>query len=211
MSIGAGCPKFSNLVHDVRRLKKNRICANLRGSSRRRSAMCPAVGRWLFLQRHEDFPVHRADGRRVAQGDVDAAVGEADVVEHDLDFVVAHDVPDFTLDGGEVGLRRFQLRAGGRAHVQSHLPGVHRREKVRPQFREQHAGKRDQREEKPRRQQRATHRPGEVMAVGVAEGVEASLKAIVDRSKRVAAPSALDVVGAVPVPVFFPGTFSAAA
>ena len=95
--------------------------------------MCAAVGRVLFVEGNEDFAVHRADGGGIAQGDVDAAVGQADVVENDVDLVVADDLADGGFDLGEIVLGLLDARAGRGADVQAHLAGIHLREEIHAQ------------------------------------------------------------------------------
>ena len=84
----------------------------------------------FFVERNEDFPVHRADGGGIAQGDIDAAVGEADVVEKHVDLVVADDLSNGGFNAGKIGLRGFNARAGRTANVQAHLAGIHLREEI---------------------------------------------------------------------------------
>ncbi len=55
----------------------------------------------FLLERHQDFAVHRPDGRRIAEGNVDAAIGQTDIVEHDFDLVLADDLADRRFDLGK--------------------------------------------------------------------------------------------------------------
>ena len=67
----------------------------------------------LLVEGDEDFPVGRRNLRAVAQGQVDAAVGDADVVQHRGDFVRRDLLAEELGDVGEVVLGLFQARAGG--------------------------------------------------------------------------------------------------
>ena len=95
--------------------------------------------RVLLFQRDQNLAVHRTDGRGVAERDVDAAVGQADIVEHDLDLIVADDLADRRLDLGEIALGLLEPAARGRADVQAHLPGVDLRKEVHAEPRKQQA------------------------------------------------------------------------
>ncbi len=76
------------------------------------------------LERDEDFAVGVRDGRVGAEGEVDAAVGQADVVEDELGFVRRDDGADVALDGGEVLLGILQAQTHGRVDMQAHLAGI---------------------------------------------------------------------------------------
>ena len=82
------------------------------------------------LERHEDLAVQRPDGAGVAVREVDAAVGYAQVVEDRLELGGRDELADLGLHavGDEGGL--LDARAGGSAHVQADLAGVHAGEEV---------------------------------------------------------------------------------
>ena len=84
----------------------------------------------LRLERDQDLAVGRRHERRVAEGQVDAAGGEADVVEDGVDLVGRDRLADHVLDLGEAALGLLEARAGRGADVQAELPGVDRREEV---------------------------------------------------------------------------------
>ena len=66
--------------------KKNSTPGKCFGSFAR-STVTNSLGRAvLALQRHQDLAVERADGAGVAVGQVDAAVGHAEVVEDGLEL-----------------------------------------------------------------------------------------------------------------------------
>ena len=85
-------------------------------------------GRMLLVQRDQDLAIHRADRRGVAQRDIDAAIGQADVVEDHVDLVVADDVADGALDLREIVLRlldpgAWQVRGRAGASVRRRFAG----------------------------------------------------------------------------------------
>src|SRR4029077_1281161 len=87
-------------------------------------------GRVFLAQRDQDLAVHGTDCRRIAQGNVDAAVGQPDVVEDDADLPRADELADGGLDFGESGVGGLDACAWGRAYVQPHLAGVDLGEEV---------------------------------------------------------------------------------
>ena len=84
----------------------------------------------VFLQGNKNFAIHRTDSRTVAQGDVDTAVGEAEIVEDDVDLLVADDFANRRFDLCDVGFRLFELRACGSSEVKPHLACIHLREEI---------------------------------------------------------------------------------
>src|ERR1700693_2130856 len=90
----------------------------------------------LLLQRNQNFPVHRTDGGRIAQRDIDTAVWQANIVQDDADLVPTDNLVDRVLDFGEITLGLLKTAAGRRANVKPHLAGVNLREKVSTKLRE---------------------------------------------------------------------------
>jgi len=60
-----------------------------------------------------ECPITRPDGWTVAKSQIEAAVGQADVVENRVQLVAGNHVPDFILDIGEKHLGFFDACAGG--------------------------------------------------------------------------------------------------
>ena len=89
----------------------------------RRRETYPSVGAvMLRIQRDEDLAVGRRDDRGVAERQVDAAAGDADVVDDHLDLVGRDRLADHRLDLGvaaprspRCACRRGSARAGGTA------------------------------------------------------------------------------------------------
>ena len=86
---GRGLAEIQHLIDDIGGLKEELQLGEMRrqrpaqlGDELRRRLM-------LFLQRNQYLAIHRAHGGRIAQGDIDAAVRQADVVEHDVDLIAA--------------------------------------------------------------------------------------------------------------------------
>ena len=124
-----GQTEIEDLAHDVRRLGEEpqigesprQLLAERLEVLRRRTMR--------RLHRHQDLPVRRPDGHVVAQGEVDV-VRQADVVGDHRQLVGRDHLADVVLDLLEIDFCLFDPGAGRRAHVQSELAGVHRREEV---------------------------------------------------------------------------------
>jgi hypothetical protein len=128
----AGQPEVQHLGDDVRRLEEER---QLRELPRQLPPEQVDVlrGRAVVLgERDQDLAVGRRVQRAVAQHEVDAAVRDADVVEHHVQLVLGDPLPDRSRHPGEVGLGLLDPGAGRRPDVQPDLPGVHGREEVLP-------------------------------------------------------------------------------
>ncbi len=99
------------------------------------------------LQREQQFSIEGADGAGVAVREVDAAVGNAQVVEDGLELVGRHQLADG--DFHPVGQARgfLDAGAGGGAHMQADLPRIHGREEVAAQHRVQQARQQTEAEE----------------------------------------------------------------
>ena len=82
------------------------------------------------LERDEHFAVERADGGGVGEGEVDAADGQADVVEHEVEFVGRDDLADDVLDLGKAAFGFLDAGAARRADVEAELAGIDLREEV---------------------------------------------------------------------------------
>ena len=89
MSIGAGKPKFRICETMSAGWKKNSTPGKRAGSSRRRRRDVVRSRMMMFgIQRDQNFSIARADHARAAIGKIDARVGNADVIEHRLQFVL---------------------------------------------------------------------------------------------------------------------------
>src|SRR5262249_24570676 len=83
-----------------------------------------AVGLFFRVERYEDLAVGRSDGGDVDECQVDAAGGEADVVQKLGNLDGWNDVADLGLDLREDSLSLFDASAFGGADVESHLAGI---------------------------------------------------------------------------------------
>ena len=79
---------------------------------------------------HEDIGVARADRRRCRIGQVDAAVGDADVVDDGRDLASGNQLPDRLLDSIAQGRGLIDADAGGTPQVELDLAGVDAREEI---------------------------------------------------------------------------------
>ena len=78
----------------------------------------------MMLERDQDFAVGHAGSRAVAEGQAVTAIGQADVVDDEVDVLFRHQAPDLGLDGAEIAFRFLDARARRGAHVQPELAGV---------------------------------------------------------------------------------------
>jgi hypothetical protein len=142
-------------------------------------------GSVLGRERNQDLPIHRTDGGRIAQRDIQAAIGQPDIIQDRVDLAVADDAPDFRLDAGEVGLGLLDAAADGGADVQPHLPGVDPRKEVLAKPREEKQGGDHQDQKEADGGQGPGQHPGKAVAVGVAKALEAVVEPAVHRAQRI--------------------------
>ena len=178
--------KIQHLIDDVGRLEKELQRGKRPGQYLPQARHMIGRRGMRRFQRDQDLAVHRADRGRIAQGNVDAAVGQADVVEQHIDLVLADGLADLRLDLRKPGLRGLEPAARGRPHMESHLTGIDLRKEVPSQFREQGEGGPHQAQE----EQTGAERTGETdlqhVAVALADALKAILKRVMHLHQRVA-------------------------
>ena len=168
--------EVQHLRGDVRRLKPKAQFGKLPRQLLPEAGDVAGGGMVILLEIDENLPVGRRNLRAVAQRHVDAAIGNADVVEHHFNFVGRNLRAKERLDFGEIFLGLFQPRSGWGPHVQTDLPGIDAGEKVATDQRQQPA---DEKHEQP--VNRSTVDPAmlqgqrEIPAVKPAEPFELSL------------------------------------
>src|SRR6266571_1086768 len=135
---GRGRAEIQNLRDDVRRLKEE---LHAREALRKFFAQIVDVragGLAAFLpQLDKNLRVGRSDGAGVAVGQVNAAVGQANVVQDGRDLVFGNRFADDSID--LIGKARgfLDAQAGARAHVQADLAGVDFWKEVAPEHADQ--------------------------------------------------------------------------
>ena len=161
--------------------KKNCSCAKRCGQLAAQIGDESRRRRVLLLQGDQDLAIHRAHGGGIAQGDVDAAVGQADVVEHDVDLVVADDMPNLRLrrrrnmpasSRGAFRAARARAGASGRHRPAGRNPG--------PAAGTEQGTADHQNDERRNGRHRLRQRPGQRIAILLAERLEASFEAVMD-------------------------------
>ncbi len=140
----------------------------------------------LFVERDQDFAVHRTDRRRVAQRDVNAAVRQTDVVQDDVDLVITDEPPDRAFDPGEFLLRRFEPCARRAANVQPHLAGIYLWEEILAQAGEEQARNNHQDDEENDGRKRLAHAPINRRAICIAKPVESIIEPAMNQPEWVA-------------------------
>src|SRR6266403_1554639 len=139
----------------------------------------------LFLQRNEYFAVHRTDGGRITQRDIDAAIRQADIVQHDVDLVAADDLVNRALDFGEITLRLLEPARRRRTNVKPHLAGVDLREEVSSQLREKKQRACDQQHKEAAGDARAPDAKSDIIAIAFAQAVEAVFETVVNSAENI--------------------------
>src|SRR5579871_5450502 len=122
--------EVQNLIGDVGSFKEHRYV--------RKTLMQPFAkpfgvnlrGSMILFQRDQDFTVANADRRAISEGEVKAAVRQANIVEDGVQFVGRDHASNFVLDVGEDHFRALDARAGGSARMQPDLTGIHRRKEI---------------------------------------------------------------------------------
>ena len=127
---GRGGSEIKNLRDDIGRLEEK-----LHARETLRELLTQVVdvhaGRLAahFLQLNQDFRVGTSDGAGVAVGEVDAAVGQADVVENRRQFVLRNGLRGLHHDWS-ARRRAFNAQTGASTHVQTDLAGIDIGEKI---------------------------------------------------------------------------------
>ena len=141
--------EVEDLRHDVGRLEEEGQIRKALEQSRAQLAGVvggrPVVG----LQGDEDLAVGGRHQRCIAEGEVDAAGRQTDVVDHAIDLVGGDRLANDVLDLGETARRFFEACAGGSADVQPQLPGIDGREEVHADQPEEPERQRDEADEDP--------------------------------------------------------------
>ena len=133
----------------------------------------------FWLQGDQDVPVGGRHERRVAEGQVDAPGGKADVVQHGVDLVGGDGLADHVFDIGEAARALLQARAVRAADVQPELPRVDRREEVHADQPEEPQGERHEAREDTGHDAPVSERPREERAVPVPQALEAAVERLV--------------------------------
>ncbi|MCY1168956.1 hypothetical protein D9M73_89690 [compost metagenome] len=131
------------------------------------------------LQRHQYLAIHRAYGACIAVRKVDAAVGQANIVQYGFKLVRRHQFADHGLH--RIGDARGFLNAGAgrRAHVQADLSGIHAREEIAPQHRVQEARQQAKTQEQVSKAPAVRQRGRQCQGVGTAHALELRVEAAV--------------------------------
>ncbi len=148
----SGRAEVQNLSDDVGGLKEKLNAGEALRQLRAHFVDVVGGGAVLFIELDEDFAVGSAERAGVAVAEIDAAIGDAEIVENGLQFVRR----DRLANGGVdlVGEARgfFDAKAGARAEVHADLAGVNFGEEVAAEDEEQAAGE-EAENQKARRKQ----------------------------------------------------------
>src|SRR5581483_3273305 len=96
----------------------------------------------MLVEADKNIGIGRANRRRVALGEIDPAIGQADVVNDARDLLRRNVRADGTVDQVAQACGLFDSRTGARAQVQLELAAIHGWEEIsaqpRDQYRERH-------------------------------------------------------------------------
>ncbi len=195
--MGAGNPKFKICVTMSAGWKKNstpgncarQIFAQPADVIRRRMMM-------LLIQAHQNFSVAGADHAGVAVGQVDAGVGQPDVVEDRVQFVFGDLLPQIGFDLVAQARGFFHSQSGTRPHVKTHQAGIDAREEILAQEEHQTHRQHAEGEEAGGEELAMLQRRFQQLIVAVAELIEAALKSALKASENRLRPRRLVLVAA---------------
>jgi hypothetical protein len=129
---GGGLAEIEDLGHDVGGLEEEFDAGEFFGKLAAEFLDIAVGGLVALLERDQDFAVERPDGAGIAVGQVDAAIGQAEIVEHRLQFITRNDGPHEFIDQiGEAG-GLLDACAGRRPHVQADGGGVDAGKEILP-------------------------------------------------------------------------------
>src|ERR1035438_5049194 len=135
---GRGQAEVQYLTHDIGRLKEEGEGGKLGVQGVPELANVFPGGTVLArAQRNQNLAIELSDGGAVAHGDIEAGVGQPDIVQHVGQLGLRNQGADARLHFREVVLGFLDAGAGRGAHVQPDLAGIHLREKVLAQERSQ--------------------------------------------------------------------------
>lgn len=84
------------------------------------------------LEGNQNIAVAGSQRADIAEGQIETAERDANIIDDGVDFVRWDGVPDFLVDLGKQDFGLFDARAGGRHGVQAHLAGIDGGEEIAP-------------------------------------------------------------------------------
>src|SRR5207302_5924459 len=148
------------------------------------------------LELNQNFRVRRADGAGVAVREIDAAVGQTDVVQNGDEFVLGNRFTNGLIDLIDQASGFFNAQAGACAHVKADLAGVDAREEIATENQSDRARQGAKSQEAGGKNARMVEDTLERFAVAVAETFKAALEALLEAAQN-ALPLADMVFGVV--------------
>lgn len=104
----------------------------------------PSRAVFFGVESDEDFAVGGADGGGVAEGEVHAAGGQADVIEDGDEFIGGNHFADDVFYLVKNALRLLDARTRRSAHVEAKLAGVDEREEIASEKRDEGGTREDE-------------------------------------------------------------------
>src|SRR5262249_4249073 len=132
----------------------------------------------------ENFRVRGADHTGVAVREIDAAVGQADVVEERDNLVFRNHLSNRLVDLiGQAG-RFFDAQAGACTEVEANLAGVNTREKVAAEYKGDAAGQNAEEQETAGEDAGVFENVFERALIGFTEAFKATLEALLEAAEK---------------------------
>src|SRR2546430_13143913 len=182
---GRGRAEVQNLGNDVRGLK-----VELHAGKLLRQLFSQGVDvfgralRTFALELNQNFRVRRADGSGVAVREIDATVGQTDVVENGDKFVFGDRFTNGLIDLIDQASGFFNAQAGARAHVKADLTGVDAWEEIAAENQSDRARQGAKSQETGGEDARIVEDVLERLAVAVAETFKGALEALLEAAQN---------------------------
>ena len=122
--------EIQNLIGDIGRFEKHHQIGESFVQPLAELLGIDLSGGVLRLQGNQDFAVAHADGRTVAESQIEAAIRQADIVENGIQLARSNHAAYLILDIGEDHLRTFDTGAGWSSRMQPDLPGINGGEEI---------------------------------------------------------------------------------
>ena len=181
---GRGQAEVQNLAHDIRSRKGELHVRKIVLEPLPEHAHIVRRGTvMLRVERHEDFTVGGTDGGIVAEGEIDAAGGQADVREDGAHLVRRHHLANDLGDCIEARLGHLEPGAFRRPAMQAELARIHRGKEIPPEKRDEAERNQHQRAHGKKDNSAMIERPIQGRNIGLAQFFKTVIEAVVDAAE----------------------------
>ena len=181
---GRGQAEVQNLAHDIRSRKGELHVRKIALEPFPEHAHIVRRGTVMIrVERHEDFAVGGTDGGIVAEGEIDAAGGQADVREYGAHLVGRHHLANDLGDRIEARLGHLEPRAFRRPAMEAELARIHRGKEIPPEKRDEAERNKRQRAHRKKDDSAMIERPIQGRNIGLAQFSKTVIEAVVDAAE----------------------------